>query len=133
MKCHRFRIPHSSPIIHHFSMTPLDYAPPPTSRPLTSIPLTIGLAIPTALLCLLCVVIVPRVESALMDFKTELPGLTKLMLPFSRWIANVYGWPLIWAAPLVIPIVVTNFFPPRDVPRRRWKGALLGVYIAWPL
>jgi len=32
--------------------------------------------------------IVPKFEQIFKDFKTELPGITKLLLNISRWFAN---------------------------------------------
>lgn len=84
---------------------PLDYAQS-RSRPLdvgthimTTIMATIYLAVPVFVL----VFIVPRFEAIFKDFKTELPGITKLILSISRWTANEYGWAFL---PLIIVAVV---------------------------
>jgi hypothetical protein len=113
---------------------PLDYAPPPTSSSaITSIPLTIGLAIPTALVCILGVFVLPRMEMIFRDFKTQLPVATKIALAIGRWIASDFGWLLIWALPALVPILVTQVVPPDRSRLPRPVAMLLGVHIAWPL
>jgi type II secretory pathway component PulF len=92
---------------------PLPYRPPPYasnyleglsplsySAPLISLRLMFPMwMFGTAALGFL-VFVLPQFERIFKDFKTELPGITKVLLAFGRWVGNDYGWVM------MLPIVV---------------------------
>src|SRR2546423_9808456 len=75
---------------------PLNYATPASAsiRRLFSIPIGLSVAIVTVLIFIF-LGITPTFEQIFKDFKTELPGTTKLLLAISRWFMNDYGWALV--------------------------------------
>src|SRR4051794_13932891 len=62
-------------------------------------------------------VVTPRVESILVDFKMELPALTKLLIAFSRAYRNAYLWLFTTPILIAIPLLWLAFATPR--PRER--------------
>jgi type IV pilus assembly protein PilC len=50
--------------------------------------------------------VIPKFEQIFKDFKTDLPGITKMLLAISRWFANDYGWAYVLFAPIGIVLIV---------------------------
>lgn len=75
--------------------------------------------------------VAPQFEPLFRDFKTELPTPAKLVLIFSRFFVDDYGWILVWAIALTIPILLTwlIYSPATDQFRRRERllSRLVGV------
>ncbi len=46
--------------------------------------------------------VVPKFREIFKDFKTSLPALTEFLLGMSDWIANQYGWAVIFGSPFLI-------------------------------
>ena len=67
---------------------------------------------------------VPNFEQIFKDFKTELPGSTKLMLLFARWFREI-GWLVLMPVPIIVPFALNKLAPPRLEPRpnRHWRIA----------
>jgi hypothetical protein len=95
----------------------LDYrsagASPP--RPLIHVPLALGLCLFAGVFTWLMLAVVPRFEQIFKDFGTKLPTLTQYVLSFSRVIDRDYGWLIVWAIALAIPVAVARLrpWPPR--------------------
>jgi hypothetical protein len=113
--------------------TPLQYETPSPSRTLCRrehIWNAVALVLFAIVLLVPACGLVPRLEAIFKDFKTELPGITKLLLTFSRWAANGYGWvfvPLLLAALWSLGLALDRIAP-TDKPARyygRWLRRLL--------
>src|SRR5437773_7974081 len=48
----------------------------------------------------------PKFEQIFKDFKTELPGITKVLLAVSRWFANQYGWAYVLFSPIALILII---------------------------
>lgn len=50
--------------------------------------------------------VVPKFREIFKDFKTSLPALTEFLLSMSDWIANQYGWAVIFGSPFIVFFLV---------------------------
>lgn len=113
-------------------MTPVPPPPPlqleysPARRPLVHIPLLISLCLFASAFTFLMTSVVPRFEAIYRDFGTKLPTPTQYVLIVSRFVANDYGWVLVWLFALALPIVVARIGP---APRRGGWGASVFVTV----
>src|SRR5688572_1969808 len=64
------------------------------------------ISIAVAIVSMIMIFVIPKFEQIFKDFKTELPGITKILLAVSRWFANDYGWAYILFAPIGIMLIV---------------------------
>src|SRR5262249_43405703 len=48
----------------------------------------------------------PKFEQIFGDFKTELPGISKLLLAISRWFATQYGWAYVLFSPIAFILII---------------------------
>lgn len=67
---------------------------------------SVVISIAVGVVSMIMIVVIPKFEKIFLDFKTELPGVTKSLLAVSRWFANDYGWAYILLAPVVIALIV---------------------------
>ncbi|HEV7298754.1 MAG TPA: hypothetical protein VGN72_05260 [Tepidisphaeraceae bacterium] len=74
-------------------------------------------------LVLLAMFVTPIFESIFINFKTELPGFTKLVLSMSRWVGRDYGWLLLAPAFFAIPFALLPVFRAQAAAGRqiRWR------------
>lgn len=80
-------------------------------------------------------VVAPRMESILMDFKMELPALSKLLLSVSRAYRHAYLWLLTTPILIAIPFLWLGFATPRPRERLpRFVGTLVVMlFVLWVL
>src|SRR5688572_11522388 len=64
------------------------------------------ITIAVGIVSMIMIFVIPKFEQIFKDFKTELPGITKILLAVSRWFANDYGWAYILFAPIGIMLIV---------------------------
>ncbi|MBC7785364.1 MAG: type II secretion system F family protein [Burkholderiales bacterium] len=64
------------------------------------------ISIAVAIVSMIMIFVIPKFEQIFKDFKTELPGITKVLLAVSRWFANDYGWAYVLFAPIGIMLIV---------------------------
>lgn len=64
------------------------------------------ISIAVAIVSMIMIFVIPKFEQIFKDFKTELPGITKILLSVSRWFANDYGWAYILFAPIGIMLLL---------------------------
>ncbi len=64
------------------------------------------ISIAVGIVSMIMIFVIPKFEQIFKDFKTELPGITKILLAISRWFANDYGWAYILFAPIGIMLIV---------------------------
>jgi type IV pilus assembly protein PilC len=64
----------------------------------------IGIAV--AIVSMIMIFVIPKFEQIFLDFKTELPGITKVLLAISRWFANDYGWAYVLFSPIIISVTL---------------------------
>src|SRR5688572_750214 len=64
------------------------------------------ISIAVAIVSMIMIFVIPKFEQIFKDFKTELPGITKVLLAVSRWFANEYGWAYVLFAPIGIMLLV---------------------------
>src|SRR4051795_8073261 len=55
---------------------------------------------------MIMIFVIPKFEQIFKDFKTDLPGITKILLIISRWFANDYGWAYVLFAPIGIMLII---------------------------
>jgi type II secretory pathway component PulF len=75
-------------------------------------------------LVLLAMFVTPMFESIFINFKTELPGFTKLVLSICRWVSNDYGWLLLSPVFFALPFALIPLFR---------AGIAMGRQIRWRL
>ncbi len=64
------------------------------------------ISIAISVVSMIMIFVIPKFEKIFLDFKTELPDITKLLLRVSRWFANDYGWAYILCVPLALFILM---------------------------
>src|SRR6476659_7534716 len=64
------------------------------------------ISIAVGIVSMIMIFVIPKFETIFRDFKTELPGITKVLLAVSRWFAQDYGWAYILAFPFVMWMLI---------------------------
>ncbi len=64
------------------------------------------ISIAVAIVSMIMIFVIPKFEQIFLDFKTELPGITKVLLAVSRWFAVSYGWAYVLFSPIIITITL---------------------------
>src|SRR4026207_1480538 len=64
------------------------------------------ITIAVAIVSMIMIFVIPKFEQIFKDFKTELPGTTRVLLAVSRWFAQDYGWAYVLFAPIGIMLLV---------------------------
>jgi type IV pilus assembly protein PilC len=64
------------------------------------------ISIAIGIVSMIMVFVIPKFEAIFRDFKTELPGVTKLLLAISRWFAQDYGWAYVLFSPIAIILLI---------------------------
>ncbi len=64
------------------------------------------ISIAVGVVSMIMIFVIPKFEQIFKDFKTDLPGITQMLLSVSRWFANQYGWAYIIATPIVVALIV---------------------------
>src|SRR5438046_8858450 len=64
------------------------------------------ITIAVGIVSMIMIFVIPKFEQIFKDFKTDLPGITKILLAISRWFANDYGWAYVLFAPIGIMLIV---------------------------
>jgi type IV pilus assembly protein PilC len=59
------------------------------------------ITIAVGIVTMIMIVVIPKFEKIFIDFKVDLPDVTKVLLSVSRWMANDYGWAYLVAFPFV--------------------------------
>jgi type IV pilus assembly protein PilC len=62
------------------------------------------ITIAVGIVSMIMIVVIPKFKKIFEDFKLELPAPTQLLIDFSDFMANDYGWAYILAAPFVFSI-----------------------------
>src|SRR3954462_15353779 len=64
------------------------------------------ISIAVAIVSMIMIFVIPKFEQIFKDFKTELPGITKVLLAVSRWFATEYGWAYVLFSPIAFALIV---------------------------
>jgi type IV pilus assembly protein PilC len=64
------------------------------------------ISIAIGIVTMIMIFVIPKFEQIFKDFKTELPGITKVLLGISRWFAQDYGWAYVLFAPIGIMLLI---------------------------
>jgi type IV pilus assembly protein PilC len=64
------------------------------------------ITIAVGIVSMIMIFVIPKFEQIFRDFKTELPGITKILLAVSRWFANDYGWAYVLFAPIGLMLLI---------------------------
>jgi type IV pilus assembly protein PilC len=64
------------------------------------------ITIAVAIVSMIMIFVIPKFEQIFRDFKTELPGITQVLLTISRWFAQDYGWAYVLFAPIGIMLLI---------------------------
>jgi type IV pilus assembly protein PilC len=64
------------------------------------------ISIAIGIVSMIMVFVIPKFETIFKDFKTELPGVTKVLLAVSRWFANDYGWAYVLFSPIALILLI---------------------------
>src|SRR5439155_467088 len=64
------------------------------------------ITIAVGIVSMIMIFVIPKFEQIFKDFKTDLPGITKLLLAISRWFANQYGWAYVLFSPIAAILII---------------------------
>ena len=64
------------------------------------------ITIAVGIVSMIMIFVIPKFEQIFKDFKTELPGITKVLLAVSRWFANDYGWAYVLFSPIAMVLII---------------------------
>jgi type IV pilus assembly protein PilC len=64
------------------------------------------ISIAVGIVSMIMIFVIPKFEQIFKDFKTELPGITKILLAVSRWFANDYGWAYVLFSPIAFILLI---------------------------
>src|SRR5689334_11021216 len=64
------------------------------------------ITIAVGIVSMIMIFVIPKFEQIFKDFKTDLPGITKILLAVSRWFANDYGWAYVLFSPIALMLAV---------------------------
>jgi type IV pilus assembly protein PilC len=64
------------------------------------------ISIAVGIVSMIMIFVIPKFEQIFKDFKTDLPGITQVLLAVSRWFANDYGWAYVLFAPIGIMLII---------------------------
>src|SRR5438874_5536374 len=64
------------------------------------------ISIAVGIVSMIMIFVIPKFEKIFIDFKTELPGVTKLLLAISRWFATQYGWAYVLFSPIAFILII---------------------------
>src|SRR4029453_1317581 len=64
------------------------------------------ISIAVGIVSMIMIFVIPKFEQIFKDFKTDLPGITQVLLAISGWLANDYGWAEVVFAPMGIMRIV---------------------------
>ncbi len=59
------------------------------------------ISIAVGIVSMIMIFVIPKFEQIFRDFKTELPGITMVLLVISRWFARDYGWAYVLFSPII--------------------------------
>src|SRR3954454_4701325 len=64
------------------------------------------ISIAVGIVSMIMIFVIPKFEQIFKDFKTELPGITKVLLAVSRWFATEYGWAYVLFSPIIFTLLI---------------------------
>src|ERR1700733_992079 len=64
------------------------------------------ISIAEGIVSMIMVFMIPKFVQIFKDFKTDLPGITVLLLTISRWFATQYGWAYVLFSPIVFVVLI---------------------------
>src|SRR3954452_1332281 len=64
------------------------------------------ITIAVGIVSMIMIFVIPKFEQIFKDFKTDLPGITKILLAVSRWFANDYGWAYVLFSPIAFMLLI---------------------------
>src|SRR5256714_14943217 len=64
------------------------------------------ISIAVGIVSMIMIFVIPKFEEIFKDFRTELPGITKILLAVSRWFATEYGWAYVLFSPIIITLLI---------------------------
>jgi len=64
------------------------------------------ISIAVGIVSMIMIFVIPKFETIFRDFKTDLPGITKILLAVSRWFANDYGWAYVLFSPIALMLII---------------------------
>jgi len=63
------------------------------------------ISIAVGIVSMIMIFVIPKFEQIFKDFKTDLPGITMVMLKVSRWFAQQYGWAYVLFSPIMFTVL----------------------------
>jgi type IV pilus assembly protein PilC len=64
------------------------------------------ISIAVGIVSMIMIFVIPKFQQIFLDFHTELPGVTKLLLFISNWFAKEYGWAYVLCGPVVFMMII---------------------------
>src|SRR5207244_11068977 len=64
------------------------------------------ISIAVGIVSMIMIFVIPKFEQIFKDFKTDLPGITQVLLMVSRWFATQYGWAYVLFAPIGFALTI---------------------------
>jgi type IV pilus assembly protein PilC len=63
------------------------------------------ISIAVGIVSMIMIFVIPKFEQIFKDFKTDLPGITMVLLKVSRWFAQQYGWAYVLFSPIMFTVL----------------------------
>src|SRR3954453_7374531 len=64
------------------------------------------ISIAVGIVSMIMIFVIPKFEQIFRDFKTDLPGITQVLLAVSRWFATQYGWAYVLFSPIIFALTI---------------------------
>jgi type IV pilus assembly protein PilC len=64
------------------------------------------ISIAVAIVSMIMIFVIPKFQQIFLDFHTELPGVTKVLLFISNWFAKDYGWAYVLFSPIIFGLTI---------------------------
>src|SRR6476660_1213215 len=64
------------------------------------------ITIAVGIVSMIMIFVIPKFEQIFKDFKTDLPGITQVLLAVSRWFAHDYGWAYVLFSPIAFMLII---------------------------
>jgi hypothetical protein len=90
-------------------------------------PLAATMALFLVPVCTISAFVVGRFETLFRDMKLDLPGITKLLIGFTRWITASFGWAALLGIAMVLPTLLAAIFRPTPDELRRCVRVLVAA------
>jgi type IV pilus assembly protein PilC len=64
------------------------------------------ISIAVAIVSMIMIFVIPKFQQIFLDFHTDLPGITQVLLDVSNWFAKDYGWAYVLFSPIALILLI---------------------------